>query len=373
MYTSIFRFVYISSYLSGVSYNQPKFCPMVSWKPDAETFANGSAVGQQTYSMFIGNNNTVYVAAQGLGVTRMWLEGGQLKTENVSNFSSASFNVFVTPNNDIYVYSFSKDGFVIDNQRTLSNNSVEMPHFTDRLRWCCSISFLSCYESDECISYTNQTSYNSSNSSMHGSVHIWSADTANLSVVMNVNGTCFSIFVDVNNTIYCSLLEYHMVVKKLVSDDVNNFTTVAGTGMNGSESNMLNYPLGIFVSTNFSLYVAEFANHRIQRFELDKPNGTTIVDRQASQTMDLSYPTGVILDGNGFLFIVDSFNQRVVSSGPNGFRCVVGCSKNDGSAANQLSHPTVLSFDRYGNIFVLDTANSRIQKFLLATNSCSKS
>ena len=133
---------------------------------------------------------------------------------------------------------------------------------------------------------------------------------------------------------------------------------------------MLNYPWGIFVNTNFTLYIADCFNHRIQRFELDNQNGSTVVGEKASGNIELSFPTGVTLDGNNYLFIVDRGNHRIVSSGPNGFRCVVGCSGSDGAAANELLDPMALSFDSYGNIFVLDSGNNRIQKFIMASNSC---
>ncbi|CAF1591776.1 unnamed protein product, partial [Adineta steineri] len=54
--------------------------------------------------------------------------------------------------------------------------------------------------------------------------------------------------------------------------------------------------------------------------------------------------------------------------GPNGFRCLVGCSTVAGSASNQLCYPSSLSFDSYGNMFVADRYNNRIQKFYVTSN-----
>jgi DNA-binding beta-propeller fold protein YncE len=91
-----------------------------------------------------------------------------------------------------------------------------------------------------------------------------------------------------------------------------------------------------------------------------------------SNPFTLYWPTGVVLDADGYLFIVDTYNNRVVASGPYGFRCVVGCSGIAGSGSSQLHQPFGISFDSYGNIFVSDSYNVRIQKFLLVTNSCGK-
>ena len=68
---------------------------------------------------------------------------------------------------------------------------------------------------------------------------------------------------------------------------------------------------------------------------------------------------------------MDYFNNRIVGSDPNGFRCLVGCYEG-GSQSNQLSNPFTLSFDRSGNMFVTDQVNHRIQKFLLMENSFGK-
>ena len=65
-------------------------------------------------------------------------------------------------------------------------------------------------------------------------------------------------------------------------------------------------------------------------------------------------------------------NHRIIGSGPDGFRCVVGCSGISGSASDQLNYPQNLAFDSFGNLFVVDKNNGRIQQFLLVTNSCSK-
>ena len=69
---------------------------------------------------------------------------------------------------------------------------------------------------------------------------------------------------------------------------------------------------------------------------------------------------------------MDSNNDRIVGSGPNGFRCLVGCSGSQGSASNQLNTPITLSFDSYGNMFVTDCGNNRIEKFILTNNSLGK-
>ncbi|CAF4412453.1 unnamed protein product, partial [Adineta steineri] len=86
-----------------------------------------------------------------------------------------------------------------------------------------------------------------------------------------------------------------------------------------------------------------------------------------------TWTSRITLDGNGYLFIADSSNNRVVGSGPYGFRCLFGCTTVIGSTPSQLYYPATLRFDSYGNLFVADSSNGRVQKFILASNSCSLS
>jgi DNA-binding beta-propeller fold protein YncE len=143
----------------------------------------------------------------------------------------------------------------------------------------------------------------------------------------------------------------------------------AGTDCSGSTSNTLDNPRGIFVDTNLNLYVADCGNNRIQEFPSNQTSGITLAGSTATGTITLSCPSGVVLDGNGYLFIVDSNNHRIVASGPNGFRCIVGCSAVSGSSASQLYYPSAMNFDSYGNIYVTDQDNNRVQKFILMPNT----
>ena len=193
--------------------------------------------------------------------------------------------------------------------------------------------------------------------------------TASISV-MNVSNACFGLFIDANNSLYCSHAEEHRVVRKFLNEPGAIEVTYAGNGTSLSSPSTLNYPCGIFVHVNLSLYVADCRNDRIQRFDREQSNGTSEAGNGSTSTINLYCPTGVVLDGNGYLFIVDSFNHRIVASGPSGFRCIAGCSNIQGSGPDQLGQPRTLSFDSNGNIFVLDANSSRVQKFFLATSAC---
>ncbi len=198
----------------------------------------------------------------------------------------------------------------------------------------------------------------------NGLVQKWIAKTNTTVTVMNVNSECSGLFVDTNDTLYCSMELRHQVVKRSLKDpEMTSVIVAAGTGSQGSAYNELYQPAGIFVDVNFDLYVADSWNDRVQLFQSGELNGITVAGSTSpNPTINLDCPTGIVLDAEKYLFIVELYNHRIVGSGLNGFRCLVGC-YGEGSQSNQLNFPTSFSFDRSGNMFVADVYNNRIQKF----------
>jgi hypothetical protein len=200
----------------------------------------------------------------------------------------------------------------------------------------------------------------------------WRSNSSVSTVVMTVEQQCQGMFVDTNNTLYCSESAANKVVKQSLDTLSNTTVIVAGTGTWGTTVNTLAFPTGIYVTIDFDLYVADSGNQRIQLFRRGNINATTVAGNGAPNTITLSYPTGLMLDADGYLFIIERNGHRIVGSGPSGFRCIVGCTGYVGSASHQLNYPNSFAFDTYGNIYVADRYNNRIQKFLLDTNGCGK-
>jgi len=304
--------------IATVSFNQPKFRTNATWNQYATTFTNQSQIGTSPYALYIDTNNSIYTINLQNGRILIWMNNSTDPNLILyTNLSSSSFSIFVTTNRQIYVGDYSSIKQIIQ----FSN------------------------------SYSNQTTT------------IATVSSSNI----------YGLFVDLNNTLYCSMYNRHKVVKKSLNDSSSTMTTVAGNGSNGSTSNLLKNPFGIFVDTNFDLYVADRNNHRIQLFRLGQINGITVAgNTSANITISLYYPRNVILDGNKYLFIADGSNHRIIGSDENGFRCIVACSMSSGSASNQLNVPRSIAFDSFGNLFVVDWNNNRIQKFCLSTNFCNR-
>ena len=297
----------------GRSYNLPKFCASTTWYPQAVTFANETTVGTQPVGLFVNTKNSVYVAARTLDLVQVWLLGTSIPSSNISGGLNQSLSVFVTIGGEVYV-----------------DNSV-----------------------------------------VNGRVDKWALNATSSVPAMYVNSTCYHIFVNYYDDVYCSLGDQHRVVRRLFIDSPNITTTVAGNGNNGSASNMLCNPRGIFI-VDLYLYIADSGNDRIQRYQFVPSTVSTVAGNGAEGTINLVSPHGVIVDGDEYLFIADLGAHRIIGSGPNGFRCIAGCSGINGSASNQLNGPTGLNFDSNGNLVVVDSLNNRIQKFMLANNLCGK-
>jgi hypothetical protein len=289
-----------------VSYNLPKLDPLASWNPNAITVATSGTVGGYPYGIFVNTNNTLFVANRESSRVQIWSEGQSVPSRNITTRLNSPFAIFASVAGDVFV----------DN------------------------------------GYTNQR------------VDVWRSNAVNGTSAMFVKRACYGLFVDISNTLYCSMYDQHQVAVTSLNSDSNSWTVAAGDDCSGSSSNRLYNPWGIFVDFDLNLYVADFGNDRIQFFSSGQVTGTTVAGAAAPGTITLNNPTGVILDGDGYMFIVDNYAHRIIGSGPNGFRCIVGCAE-IGSDAHQLRYPVGLSFDSHGNIFVADKDNHRIQKFNL--------
>ena len=144
----------------------------------------------------------------------------------------------------------------------------------------------------------------------------------------------------------------------------------AGTGGRGIAQNELNEPWGIFVDTEFNLYVADAANNRVQLFRPGQLNGITVAGAGVPNGLQLKFPTDVVVDMNGFLFVADNQHNRVIRVKGNEYACIAGCSGTNGSAANELHKAYAVRLDSHGHLYVADEANDRIQKFNLFSSGC---
>ena len=294
-------------------YNRPKLTSCAAWNVTGTTFVNNSMTGNYANGIFVDRNNNVYLTNNDAEYIQIWSQNGTTTTmRNVSVQPNYHFSLFVTIDNDIYVANIHKSQV----QKFLPNGTEE-----------------------------------------------YDINLPNMS--------CYGLFIDVNNNFYCSAGVEHKVVRVSLLSKSKNVTVVAGNGKSTLEPYSLNTPYGIFVDVHLTLFVADYNNDRIQRFKLNRLNGTTVVGNGSTKsTHNLYHPTSVVLDSNGNLFIVDHGNHRILMSRKrNHVQCLIGCNDNN-SASNHLFTPFTMNFDNFGNMYVVDTSTKTVQKFDLLTNIC---
>ena len=90
-------------------------------------------------------------------------------------------------------------------------------------------------------------------------------------------------------------------------------TTVAGQlGSTAATPIYLSFPIGIFLDSSNTLYVADTKNSRIQQFLSGNTTGSTVGGGAISGSNSLSSPSDVATDSKGNVYIADSSHHRVL-------------------------------------------------------------
>ncbi|CAF3616912.1 unnamed protein product [Rotaria sp. Silwood1] len=190
---------------------------------------------------------------------------------------------------------------------------------------------------------------------------------------------------------------------------IQNGITVAGGNEQGKEINQLNYPYGLCVDDDQTVYIADCNNHRIMEWKCGATTGRVVAGGNGSGNRldQLSDPTDVIIDKErDSLIISDRGNRRVVrwprQNGTNGETIIsnIGClsltmdddgflyivdydkhnvkrfrmeegrgtvvagGNGPGNRLNQLSNPICVFVDQDHSVYVSDESNHRVMKWI---------
>lgn len=123
---------------------------------------------------------------------------------------------------------------------------------------------------------------------------------------------------------------------------------VAGNGTFGSNSYTLNYPQSIFVTPDNALYVADYNNHRVQKFVPDSLLGITVAGVTGSPGSSpgfIRYPMAIYVNSQNKLYVSDSFGISV---------WMLGTSNNSRVSGINTAWIYALYVDNDGNIYFSD-------------------
>ena len=197
---------------------------------------------------------------------------------------------------------------------------------------------------------------------------------------------------DGDHSLYISDTGNNVVRKVNLSTGI--ITTVAGTGATGfsgdggqATSAQLNYPWGIALGGDGSLYIADLSNNRIRKVN---PAGviSTVVgtgtrgyggDAGLATQAQLNVPASVLVDVAGNLYVADSGNQlvRKVGAASGIIQTIAGTYAGgmggDGIAATTttLDGPYALFLDGPGNLYIADMFHQLIR--MVASNAAALS
>jgi sugar lactone lactonase YvrE len=127
----------------------------------------------------------------------------------------------------------------------------------------------------------------------------------------------------------------------------------------GAESGQFDTPSAIAVSRDF-VYVADFGNHRVQRFTRDGI-GAGQWGTYGVGAGQFRGPAGLAIDAHGDVYVSDFYNHRVQKFTADGtwLRQWGG----EGAGAGSLRGPAGIAIDEAGNVLVVEMDGRRIQRF----------
>lgn len=183
------------------------------------------------------------------------------------------------------------------------------------------------------------------------------------------------VFIDISGNIFIADAANHRVQKWAPGATIG--TTVAGGNGKGYALNQLDNPQGIFVDKNGTIYIADSGNHRIQKWTAGATTGIKVAGRMSPTgplngfgNDQFNFPSAVFVDASDNIYVADEGNSRIQKWGPGATTgstvaglVATGNFPNPGSAANQLNRPKDVYVDSNGTIFISDYQNCRIQKW----------
>jgi uncharacterized protein (TIGR03437 family) len=192
------------------------------------------------------------------------------------------------------------------------------------------------------------------------------------------------------NIFYCDT--NNSAVIKVATD--GKISRVAGSGVNGYDTSdeydstaaddenvlavdaYLNFPVGVAVASDGTVYIADTKNHRIRKVNskgfLETIAGTGTAgwsgDGGKATEAKINNPMGMSFDSAGNLYFADTFNHRIRKITPDGIISTVagrgnpGFAGDNGAAANaKLFYPKGVQHASDGQLYIADTFNSRIR------------
>ena len=152
------------------------------------------------------------------------------------------------------------------------------------------------------------------------------------------------------------------------SENMVSVDPTGSIGIGGSGGGELNTPHGIDIGPDDYLYVADSANNRIQKFDL---NGNllaawgTYTNAQEGEAPGgtMNEPWDVAVAEDGSIYVADTFNHRIQKLTEDGEFVSMWGIFAQGNEPESFWGPRGIAIDSHGHILVTDTGNKRVMVF----------
>ncbi|MFZ5517336.1 MAG: NHL repeat-containing protein [Candidatus Zhuqueibacterota bacterium] len=165
------------------------------------------------------------------------------------------------------------------------------------------------------------------------------------------------ISVDLSGMLYVCDTENHRILT--FDGNGNALKCIGGFGW---EKDMFYTPLDIYASSALDVFVADYNNNRIQRYDKDLNYISTLAsDESLDATLQFGYPKSVVNSIHGDLLVLDGENNRLLKL--NSFGEPEISFGDYGEGRGRLLNPIQLAISPDDKIFVSDAAQNKIIVF----------
>ena len=161
-------------------------------------------------------------------------------------------------------------------------------------------------------------------------------------------GTAVDLDIDIEGNVYVVDSEQNMLLKFSSGGD-----SLDGFGGYGRGAEGFDEPVAVYARRGMEVYVADYNNHRIQRFDRRLDLISTLYTRNdVDEQARFGYPLDVVVSRQGEVLVLDGENRRVAVYDLAGrfLRSFGG----PGDGEGRMTDPTAVELDNEDNVYVLD-------------------